>query len=102
RAKAHAALAPIFERARRHLDRALIYSLAIPEAEKNIRLFCLLPLWMAITTLRHAQGNDAMFEPGHPVKISRAEVENLIADCLAHWEDDAELRAQYKRLKEIR
>ncbi|HJL16130.1 MAG TPA: squalene/phytoene synthase family protein [Sandaracinaceae bacterium LLY-WYZ-13_1] len=100
RARAHAAVAPIFDVARRRLDEALEYSLAIPAEHPQIRLFCLLPLWMAARTLVLARGNDAMFEPEVPVKISRPEVEALIAECVRLAGDDDALRARYTRLYE--
>jgi len=98
RDNAHAAVAPLFARAQQNLDRALDYTLAIPSDAPEVRLFCLLPLFMAVRTLVHARGNDAMFTTGAPVKIARSEVEQLIADCLKHAKDDAALRDRYDAL----
>ncbi len=100
RARAHAAVAPLFDRAEAHLDRALRYALAIPPGESGIRMFCLLPLFMAARTLVVARGNDAMFVPDAAVKISREEVASIIADCLRHSGDDDVLRARYAALRE--
>ncbi len=100
RRRAHAAVAPVFGVARARLDSALEYTLLIPAEHRAIRLFCLLPLWMAGRTLALAKGNDAMFVPDAPVKIARDEVEALIAECLALAEDDAALRSRYARLFE--
>jgi len=97
---AHEVVRPLFERAASHLDDALEYTLAIPPEHREIRLFCLLPLWMAVRTLVCAEGNDAMFTPGEPVKISRDEVESLIADSLEHASDDDSLRRRYRELWE--
>ena len=72
--------------------------LAIPSDQQALRLFCLLPLWMAVRTLVHARGNDAMFTAGDAVKIERAEVEQLIADCLANARKDDALRQRYDAL----
>lgn len=99
RARAHAAVAPLFDRAEGHLDRALRYALAIPASESGIRMFCLLPLFMAVRTLVVARGNDAMFVSGAPVKISRDEVTAIIADCLRYAGDDEALRARYDALR---
>ena len=63
-----------------------------------MRLFCLLPLWMAARTLVHARGNDAMFTAGQAVKISRAEVEQLINECVQNARDDVALRNGYAQL----
>ncbi|MGM0558467.1 MAG: phytoene/squalene synthase family protein [Myxococcota bacterium] len=97
---AHQAIAPVFQRARTHLDKALDYVLALPGDAVPIRLFCLLPLWMAVRTLAHARGHDNMFISGEPVKISRDEVHQLIADCTQHVSDDAKLRQTYAALWE--
>jgi phytoene/squalene synthetase/2-polyprenyl-6-methoxyphenol hydroxylase-like FAD-dependent oxidoreductase len=98
RARAHAAVGPLFDLARERLDGALRYALSIPPSETGIRLFCLLPLWMAARTLVHARGNDAMFEVGRPVKITREEVEALITECVTHVADDAALETRYAAL----
>lgn len=98
RDRAHAAVAPLFDIAQNRLDRALEYILAIPAEQTAVRLFCLLPLWMAVRTLVHARGNDAMFTAGEPVKIARGEVEQLIADCVALVGKDDALRQKYDAL----
>jgi phytoene/squalene synthetase len=98
RARAHRAVAPVFALARRHLDQGLEYTLAIPPRFSGIRLFCLLPLWMAASTLRLAAGNDAMFVPSQPVKISRNQVRALIEECLECQGDDERLRKRYAAL----
>ena len=98
REKAHQVLAPMFERARELLDEALEYTLAIPADYPQLRLFCLLPLWMAIRTLALAEGNDAIFISGKPVKISRAEVAVIVAECLKSAADDTELRLRFAQL----
>jgi phytoene/squalene synthetase/2-polyprenyl-6-methoxyphenol hydroxylase-like FAD-dependent oxidoreductase len=98
RRRAHAAVGPLFDLAREKLDGALRYALALPKTEIGIRLFCLLPLWMAARTLVVARGNDAMFVAGEPVKIRRDEVEALIAECMTHVADDAALEKRYAAL----
>ena len=95
RAAAHRAVEPLFELARRNLDRAFDYALTIPAEHKEIRLFCLLPLWLAVRTIRHAYGNDAMFTVGDEVKVSRSEVEDVIVRCSASVGDDTLLRSDY-------
>lgn len=99
REAAHAAVAPLFERAAAHLDDALTYTLTLPPEQGPLRLFCLLPLWMAVRTLAVARGNDAMFTPRSPVKISRAEVAKLIAECTFHKGNDEALRSRYGALR---
>lgn len=101
RERAHTAVAPLFDIAQEKLDRALTYALTIPADQTGVRLFCLLPLWMAALTLVHARGNDAMFLPDEEVKISRQAVEQVIADCMTFVGDDAALKARYRSLWKV-
>ena len=96
RPAAHRAVIPLFDLTRANLDRALNYALAVPVEHREIRLFCLLPLWLAVKTVSLAYGNDAMFVTGEEVKVSRAEVEDVITRCMAACGDDMLLRADYE------
>ena len=96
--EAHRAVTPLFDLARRNLDRALEYALTVPPEHQEIRLFCLLPLWLAVRTIAHAYGNDAMFTTDEEVKVSRAEVEEVIARCSKNVSDDRFLRADYEAM----
>jgi phytoene/squalene synthetase len=98
RRQAHRALAPMFESAAQHLDDALEYTLLVPAKHVQLRLFCLLPLFMAQRTLLVAVGNDAVLVPERPVKISREAVDDIIEECLRHANDDAALRRRYASL----
>jgi farnesyl-diphosphate farnesyltransferase len=98
REAAHRALTPVFDRARVALDGAFAYVLALPSEAREIRLFCLLPIWMAQRTLHLARGNDDIFVAGRPVKITRDEVTRLIDDCVARCEDDDALREGWRAL----
>ncbi len=93
---AHRALEPLFSRARAALDGALAYALALPPEAAGLRGFCLLPMWLAARTLERAQGNDAIFGAG--VKIDRAEVAALCADCAGRVGVDDAIRAGWKAL----
>ncbi len=55
------------------LDRGLEYTLAIPAREKDLRMFCALPLFFAVDTLGLAAGGEKVFGR-EPLKISREEV----------------------------
>lgn len=95
---AHRAVVPLFDIARRNLGRALDYALAVPADQREIRLFCLLPIWLAVKTVGLAYGNDAMFTAGQAVKVTRQEVEEVIARCTAGCGDDTLLRADYEAM----
>lgn len=97
---AHRVALTIADRAAEHLDAALEYTLKIPAEHHQLRLFCLLPLWMAVETLNLARHNDAIFTPGAPVKISRETVGRIIGECGRICRDDAALRARYQEMTE--
>lgn len=92
----------VIERARTHLQGALDYTLTIPKEQHQLRLFCLLPLWMAVETLALAENNDAMFVPGEKIKISRSDVGRIIADCGRDCRDDGALRDAFKAMMDHR
>lgn len=98
RQAAHRALAPLFSRAAAALEEAFAYVLSIPKEAAQIRLFCLMPIWMAQRTLRLAEGNDDIFIANEPVKITREDVGALIADCVARCGDDVALADGWRRL----
>jgi farnesyl-diphosphate farnesyltransferase len=54
-----------------HLDKALAYVVLIPKEETRIRLFCLLPMFWAMQTLREIQENSLQLLTPEKVKISR-------------------------------
>jgi farnesyl-diphosphate farnesyltransferase len=54
-----------------HLDRALDYVVTLPKEETRIRLFCLLPLFWAMQTLRLIQANTLDLLKTDSIKISR-------------------------------
>jgi farnesyl-diphosphate farnesyltransferase len=95
RHQAHRALVPMFERAAEHLGTAFEYTRLIPAKQVQLRLFCLLPLWMALETLIVAAGNDAVLIADRPVKISRDSVSEIVEDCLRHANDDEALSRRY-------
>lgn len=92
----------VIDCAQGHLDAALNYTLNIPSRHHQLRLFCLLPLWMAMETLALAWDNDGMFEPSARVKISRETVARVVADCGRDCQNDDALRAAYVRLRNLR
>jgi farnesyl-diphosphate farnesyltransferase len=98
RGEAHRALGPIFDRARFALEAAFEYALAVPAESTDIRLFCLLPLWIAARTLTLARENDAQLTAGAAVKISREEVFAIIDDCHLRCGDDQALREGWENV----
>lgn len=89
----------LFRKAAQHLDDALEYTLTLPATATQLRLFCLLPLWMAWETLYIAVGNDALFTHGVPVKITRDTVADIVREAMKSAADDTQVRAH---LAEVR
>jgi farnesyl-diphosphate farnesyltransferase len=77
----HPTLEPLFVRARAGLRGAVDYTCRIPEVDDDIRLFCLIPLSMAVKTLKLCEENPDLFNPEKPVKISREEVHQTLEEC---------------------
>jgi farnesyl-diphosphate farnesyltransferase len=78
------------------LDEALEYTLTVPVVERDIRLFCALPLVFAVRTLARAlQTTDTFSE--RVLKITRDEVREIHAEVAASIGDDEALRAIHER-----
>jgi farnesyl-diphosphate farnesyltransferase len=78
RAANRAALEPLIEIAKNDIERGLAYIEKVPLHAMRVRLFCALPILFAVATTREIERSDAMLIPGGGVKISRAEVRNII------------------------
>jgi farnesyl-diphosphate farnesyltransferase len=81
------------------LDDALEYTLAIPGSERDIRLFCALPLLIALRTLARALRTTDVFSE-RVLKISREEVRAIHAETEAAIGDAAALRRIHGRERE--
>lgn len=102
RSEAHRALGAVIDRAEGHLSKGLDYVLAIPTSFPQLRLFCLIPLWMAVRTLRVARANDAVLQAGRSVKIARLDVVAIVAECTQFVTDDHSLRQRFGALATAR
>ncbi|MFQ6044826.1 MAG: phytoene/squalene synthase family protein [Gemmatimonadales bacterium] len=69
----------LIHKAKGHLLDALEYCTVLPRRDYGIRLFCLTSLYFAVRTLRLAEADSRLLDPGHKVKISRGEVRRTIA-----------------------
>ena len=85
--------------ARRDLDAALEYTLAIPRRALRVRAFCVLPLLFAYATLRDLSRSRAMLTVGGQVKISRREVKALMITGLLALGSNAALRRLVARVQ---
>lgn len=78
------------------LDEALEYTITIPASERDIRLFCALPLVFAVRTLARALKTTDVFSES-VLKITRDEVKQIHAEVEAAIADDNALRAIHQR-----
>lgn len=68
----------MINKAWRHLQDALDYTVLIPCLEPRLRLFCQWPMLMAAETLTGAGNGAALFNADQKLKISRADVKRII------------------------
>jgi farnesyl-diphosphate farnesyltransferase len=67
-------MSSLIGKAKGHLCDALHYCTALPRRHYGIRTFCLTSLYFAVATLRLAQRDSRLLDPGHKVKIPRGQV----------------------------
>lgn len=77
REKALAILREQVADARKHIDAAMKYIMMLPEKALRVRMFCLIPLFMAIESYVKCMDNREVFES--KVKISREQVTDIVA-----------------------
>lgn len=77
------------------LDSALEYTLAVPVRERDIRLFCALPLVFAVRTLGRAVATEEAFSE-KALKIGRDEVESIHERVESMLNDDDGLTRLYE------
>ena len=75
-------LEELIEMALSYLDAGLQYIVAIPKAERHMRLSCMLPLFWALQTLRSIKKNINRFLTQEKIKISRTIIRKEL--CLAY------------------
>jgi farnesyl-diphosphate farnesyltransferase len=73
-----AALGPLILIAKDDIERSLRYIENVPLHAFRVRLFCALPILFAVATTRAIEQSEEMLLRGGGVKISRAEVRNII------------------------
>ncbi|MCC6464514.1 MAG: squalene/phytoene synthase family protein [Planctomycetes bacterium] len=78
------------------LDEALEYTLTVPASERDIRLFCALPLVFAVRTLARSLKTTDVFSE-NVLKITREEVRAIHAEVDANIANDAALRRIHQR-----
>lgn len=78
RPEAMKVLREMVENALPYLDAAVNYVTRLPRMERKIRIFCLIPLFMALKSYSESVGNENIFVIGQKIKINKDDV-RLIA-----------------------
>ncbi|HQT44455.1 MAG TPA: hypothetical protein PLO51_00600, partial [Candidatus Micrarchaeota archaeon] len=65
--------------ARDYLYAAMKYILLLPKKALRVRMFCLIPLFMAAETYAKCIDNNDVFEEEKVVKIGRLQVQEIVA-----------------------
>lgn len=86
----------LVDRAAKHLDEGLIYTLAFPAGAVGIRLFCLQPLMMALMTLERVLTHVDITPDDRP-KITRDQVAGAVATSRRLVADNSALREWYRK-----
>ncbi|MFA6214428.1 MAG: squalene/phytoene synthase family protein [Candidatus Micrarchaeia archaeon] len=94
REKALAVLQEQIKDARGYIDAAMQYIMLLPKNALQVRMFCLIPLFMAIESYVKCVGNADVFVSGKKVKISREQVGDIVAKS-GMWGSDNQRLAQW-------
>ena len=78
--------------ARTNLDRAIEYTLLLPATARDVRLFVLVPLALALSSLTLVERSPEVLDRGRAVKVTRATVANTLAEAQRVVEDDEGIR----------
>ena len=97
--RGRAVVAGLVQHALGWLDDALEYTLALPPRERDLRMFCGLPLAFALRTLARAVATDEVFSE-ETLKIGRLEVRAIHARMDRVVADDDAVRRLYAEEKE--
>ncbi|MEM4554949.1 MAG: squalene/phytoene synthase family protein [Candidatus Anstonellaceae archaeon] len=62
-----------------YLYSAMKYILLLPKRAVRVRMFCLIPLFMAIESYAKCIDNHEIFDPSKKIKISRSQVYDIVA-----------------------
>ncbi|MCX8198082.1 MAG: squalene/phytoene synthase family protein [Candidatus Micrarchaeota archaeon] len=81
--------------ARKYLYSAMKYILLLPKKALRVRMFCLIPLFMAIESYAKCIDNCELFETGKVVKIGRDRVQNIVAKSGLWGKDNDRLIAWF-------
>lgn len=80
-----------------YLGRALRYLLLLPVGQHRLRVFCSIPLFMAVATVRYCEGNPAVLRGPRPVRIPGSWVRGVVMRALSLGSCNGYLRSWFHR-----
>jgi phytoene/squalene synthetase len=92
-AAAMAVVRDVIELARRHLATALEYTLIVPPTARDVRLFVLVPLVLALGSLTLVANSPQVLAAGSRVKVPRAFVAEVLRQAAEVVDDSEGVRA---------
>lgn len=84
----------------KHLADAIEYTLLVPRRNPRIRLFCLWPLFMAAKNLSLMGDCSHLFDGESKVKITRADVKEIIRKTTLHFYSNSWIRKNFEILRD--
>jgi farnesyl-diphosphate farnesyltransferase len=81
----------------KYLGAALRYLTILPATELRLRIFCAIPLFMAVATVRACQGNPAVFLDPAGVKIPRHLVRSIVVRSFSLGSFNSYLQSWFRR-----
>ncbi|UCC78608.1 MAG: squalene/phytoene synthase family protein [Candidatus Zixiibacteriota bacterium] len=83
-----------------HLDDAIEYSALIPQHLKGVRMFLIVPVFLAVETLSLIKSNPVRAMIGPPVKLTRSDVTRLVGAAATRVGSNKKLKEYYRTLRD--
>lgn len=80
-----------------YLNDGLYYIMSLPRTALKVRVFCLIPLFMAIESFIKCINNEDVFVKGRKVKISRRMVNSIVKKCYLYGCSNLLLKKWYNK-----
>lgn len=81
-------LKEMIDNAHQNIKQAVEYIEFLPKNESGLKIFCAIPLCMALPTLIKCEDNEKIFEYGEKVKIDRIETIKIVDDIKKNIKND--------------
>ena len=82
-----------------HLDDAVEYTMLIPRHLRGVRMFLVVPVYLAIETLALIKSNPVQAMAGPPVKLSRKDVTRLVDGAFSRVGSNKRIMKYYLSLR---